>query len=201
MPSSCPAKAGHPVINHVVTTGSPAFAGDDRGEGRGRDDPHHSFDQHRRGRARGAFHPRVRSRRAERQQARERGAASLRRAPLAEPSRRRARAARAARPPTPHPPPPPPAPPPPPPPPPPPSHCPARPRPTVASFAPAPPRGRRYPPGRPSPPPAPASAGSNRKSAARASKACAARGRRSSSVLQLGRLAKTPLARDASACF
>jgi hypothetical protein len=33
MLSSCPAKAGHPVITErAVFTGSPAFAGDDEGE-------------------------------------------------------------------------------------------------------------------------------------------------------------------------
>ena len=53
--------------------------------------------RHRRARDRGELHPRVRAGRAERQQARDRGAAALRRAALAVAAQRRERAAEAAR--------------------------------------------------------------------------------------------------------
>ena len=61
-----------------------------------RHDPHHRPDQHRRVRDRGELRALVRSRRAERQQALDRGAAALRRAPLAVAAERRGDAADAA---------------------------------------------------------------------------------------------------------
>ena len=62
-----------------------------------RHDPHHRLASASTSRARGELRPRLRSGRAERQQALDRGAAALRRAPLAVAAGRRARAARAAR--------------------------------------------------------------------------------------------------------